>query len=61
MKPIHQIALALTLGIAAISLAPLAQAQTDRYEALAKQRAVYLPLRINAPGSPVDHYKDKKA
>ena len=35
MKPSHRIALALTLGIAAISLAPLAHAQTDRYEALA--------------------------
>jgi hypothetical protein len=40
MKPSHRIALALTLGIAAISLAPLAQAQTDRYEALANSAMV---------------------
>jgi hypothetical protein len=40
MKPIHRIALALILGITAISLTPLAQAQTDRYEALANSAMV---------------------
>jgi hypothetical protein len=40
MKPSYRIALALTLGIAAISLAPFAQAQTDRYEALANSAMV---------------------
>jgi hypothetical protein len=40
MKPSHRIAVALTLGIAVISLTPLAQAQTDRYEALANSAMV---------------------
>ena len=40
MKPCHRIVLALILGIAAISLAPLAQAQSDRYEALATSAIV---------------------
>src|SRR5262245_52268516 len=44
MKFINRRALALTLGIAAITLAPLAQAQPDRYDALADS-----PMAENRP------------
>src|SRR5262245_25247297 len=44
MQPINRIALALALGVAALGLAPLAQAQTDRYDALAEA-----PMRENRP------------
>src|SRR5262247_4448273 len=40
MKPINRRALALTVGLAVISLTLLAQAQTDRYEALADSAMV---------------------
>src|SRR5262245_32002813 len=40
MQPINRIALALALGVAALGLAPLAQAQTDRYDALANSAMV---------------------
>src|SRR5262247_2040615 len=40
MKPINRRALALTVGLAVISLTLLAQAQTDRYEALADSTMV---------------------
>jgi len=40
MKPINRRALALLGGLAAISLAALAQAQTDRYDALANSAMV---------------------